>query len=35
MSKIDASYADLEGIDPRYVERLREKEQAVLAAERW
>ena len=32
MGKIDVSYADLEGIDPAYIERLREKEGAVRQA---
>jgi len=32
MGKIDVSYADLEGIDPAYVAKLREKEEAVRQA---
>jgi hypothetical protein len=32
MAKIDVSYVDLEGIDPAYVENLREKEDTVRQA---
>ena len=32
MGKIDVSYADLEGIDPAYIGKLRGKEQAVRQA---
>lgn len=32
MAKIDVSYADLKGIDPAYVARLREKEDVVRQA---
>jgi hypothetical protein len=32
MAKIDVSYADLDGIDPAYLEKLREKEHAVRQA---
>ena len=32
MGKIDVSYADLEGISPAYIRKLREKEEAVRQA---
>jgi hypothetical protein len=32
MSKIDVCYADLDGINPTYITRFREKEQAVRQA---